>query len=97
MVAKRESPTGGEDANGQPITIFFHRDVGCTCHGMHRLRHWVLQGVKDNQASIEGKTGGNCDSNQNGGVASTTSSVSVDSMRVNEALLAVGSQHMHQT
>ena len=63
----------------------------CTYHGMCQLRHWALQveagvkGVKDNQSSIEGKTGGNGDSKQNGGVDSTTSSVSIDSMQVNES------------
>ena len=73
---------------------------------MRQLRHWALQvesrgdaikGVKDRQASIEGKTDGNGDSNQNGGMDGTTTSVSIDSMRVDEALLAVGSQYMHQT
>lgn len=67
---------------------------------MRQLRHWALQvesrgdaikGVKDRQASIEGKTDGNGDSNQNGGMDGTTTSVSIDSMRVDEALLAVSS------
>ena len=57
----------------------------------------AIRGVKDKQGSIEGKTGGNDNSKQNGSVEGTTSSVSVDSMRVNEALPAVGSQYMHQT
>ena len=57
----------------------------------------AIKDVKDDQAGIEDKTGGNGDSKQNGGMDGTTSSVSIDSMRVNEALLAVGSQHMHQT
>ena len=58
----------------------------CTDHGMGQLRHWArpvesksdaIKGAKDNQASIEGKTGGNGDSKQNSGVDGTTSSVSV--------------------
>ena len=78
----------------------------CIYHGMRQLRHWALQvesrgdaikGVKDKQASIEGKTDGNGDINQNGGMDGTTTSVSIDSMQVDEALLAVGSQYMHQT
>ena len=56
--------------------------------------------------SVEGERAGGCDGRRNGGSGDdgrsgseggTTSGGSIDSVRVNEALLAVGSQHMRQT
>ena len=50
--------------------------------------------------NVEGERAGDGDGDRDGdvgGMDGTTSGVSVDSIRVNEALLAVGSQHTHQT
>ena len=85
----KDNQAGIEGALGTASRMIAFRQV--------ESRGNAIRGVKDKQGSIEGKTGGNDNSKQNGSVEGTTSSVSVDSMRVNEALPAVGSQYMHQT
>ena len=54
---------------------------------------WVAASVEGDKAN-DGDDG---DDTRDGDMDGTTSSGGIDSMRVNEALLAGGSQHMHQS
>ena len=60
----------------------------------------VKSGVKVIVPNIEGERAGDGDGNRDGdvgGMDGTMSGISMDSIQVNEVLLAVGSQHTHQT